>query len=142
MSQPKAKTSELVQPGPLAKLLIFDQMPIYCIYNQANFGQKNSLQKEWKCQVRELWIMLPNNCTHPGMERLEGAFNVAFRANGGKVKAVATGAGGQLEVFGSVDEVGSCAMARRRLDDEGLVFKYDEASAQTTAQLWQRCFQA
>lgn len=69
------------------------------------------------------------------MEGLEGAFDVAFRGNKGHVEAVATGSWGQSDFFDSVDEVGSHVMARHRLNDECLVFKCNEASAETTAQL-------
>lgn len=68
------------------------------------------------------------------MEGLEGAFDVPFSGNRRHVEAVATGSWGQSEFFHSVDKVGSYVMARHRLDDERLVFKCNEASAETAAQ--------
>lgn len=69
------------------------------------------------------------------MERLEGTFDVAFRGNSRHVEVVATGSWGQSEFFPSVDKVGSCVMDRHWLDDECLVFKCNEATAETAAQL-------
>lgn len=69
------------------------------------------------------------------MEGLEGAFDVVFGGNRGQVEAVAAGSWGEPEFFHSVDEVGTVVMARRRLNDECLVFKSDEASAETAAQV-------
>lgn len=45
---------------------------------------------------------------------------------------MATGSRGHSEFFHSVDEVSPSVMARHRLDDECLVFKCDEASAEKT----------
>lgn len=69
------------------------------------------------------------------MEGLEGAFDVVFGGNRGHVEAVAAGSWGQSEFFYSIDEVGTVVMARHRLDDECLVFKCDEASAETAVQV-------
>lgn len=69
--------------------------------------------------------------SHPVVEGLEGPSYVVLRSNRGHVEAVTAGPGGQLEFFHSVDDVGSGVAARHWLDDEGLVLKSDDASAET-----------
>lgn len=69
------------------------------------------------------------------MEGLEGVFDVAFGGNRGHVEAVTAVPWGQSEFLHSVDEVRTVVMARHRLNDECLVFKCDEASAETAAQV-------
>lgn len=64
----------------------------------------------------------------PCMEGLEGAFDVVFRSNRRHVEAMAAGSWGKSEFFHSVDEVGTVVLARRRLNDECLVFKCNETS--------------
>lgn len=68
------------------------------------------------------------------MEGLEGAFDVVFQRNRGHVEAVAAGSRGKSEFFHSVHEVVSGVAARDRLDEKCLVFKCNEASAETAAQ--------
>lgn len=68
------------------------------------------------------------------MEGLEGAFDVVFRSNRRHVEAMAAGSWGKSEFFHSVDEVGTVVLARRRLNDECLVFKCNETSAETAGQ--------
>ena len=60
---------------------------------------------------------------------------MVFRGDGGHVEAVAAGSWGQRELLHPVDEVGTAVMSRQRLDDKRLVFKCDEASAETAAQV-------
>lgn len=69
------------------------------------------------------------------MEGLKGASDVVFRGNRGHVEAVATGSWGQSEFFHSVDEVGPGDIARHRLNDKCLVFKRNEASAETVVEV-------
>lgn len=69
------------------------------------------------------------------MEGLEGVFDLVFRGNRGHVETVAAVSRGQSEFFHSVDDVGTIVMTRHRLNDECLVFKCDEASAETAAQV-------
>lgn len=68
------------------------------------------------------------------MEGLKGALDVVFRGNRGRVEAMAAGSWGQFEFFHPVDEVGTIVMSGHRLDDKCLVFKCDEASAETAVQ--------
>ena len=69
------------------------------------------------------------------MEGLKGAFDVVFRGNRGHVEAVAAGSLGQCELFHSVDEVSTVrVMSRLWLNDKCLVFKCDEAPAETAVQ--------
>lgn len=69
------------------------------------------------------------------MEGLEGAFDVVFRGKRGHVETMAAVSLGQSELFHPVDEVCITVMARHWLNDECLVFKCNEASAETAAQV-------
>lgn len=50
------------------------------------------------------------------------------------------GSWGQCEFFHSVDEVGTGVLARHRFNDECLVFKCDEASAETAVHVRKQSF--
>lgn len=74
--------------------------------------------------------------SHPHVEGLERPFYLVFWGVRGHVEAVSAGSGGQPELLHSVDEVGIGVTTGRRLNDESLVFKCDEASAETVAHVW------
>ena len=80
--------------------------------------------------IKTTWFL-----SHPRVEGLERALDVVFRSNRRHVEAVAAGSRGESEFFHSVDEVGTVTLAGRRLNDECLVFKCDESSADTRAKV-------